>query len=256
MSDGTVSNVASATIGFEAGGGLFQLDRLTIGIFLDDQPSHALALGSDTLHRKPLKAHQGWLMPPGAAGDCSFDAPLTARVVSVSTDLLREVGLQRPNDIAPQVGAFDPLILQLGLASNGWSAAPRLYRDTMERALAAHLAITFGPPPSGAGALDDPRLARAVGFIHDNLAADVSLEALASEAAMSPYHFARAFKAATGASPLQYVIAERMAVAKQLLATSRLPVADVAHRVGYGSTSRFGAHFKRAFGVTPSAVRS
>ena len=73
---------------------------------------------------------------------------------------------------------------------------------------------------------------------------------------MSAYHFARAFKAALGASPLQYVIGERMRVAGVLLKTTGLPVAEIALRVGYDDTSRFGKHFKRAFGATPAQHRA
>jgi AraC family transcriptional regulator len=105
-------------------------------------------------------------------------------------------------------------------------------------------------------ALDDPRLRRAAAWIADHLAEDIALDALAAEAAMSPFHFARAFKAATGTSPLQYVIRARIEMAQAMLRSSTLSVAEIAHCVGYDDLSRFGQHFKRQVGATPAAWRA
>jgi AraC family transcriptional regulator len=82
------------------------------------------------------------------------------------------------------------------------------------------------------------------------------LEDLANAAGLSAFHFARAFRAATGQSPLQYVIALRMTRAQVLLRSSQLPVAEIAYRVGYEDVSRFGQHFKRHTGATPGAFRA
>jgi AraC family transcriptional regulator len=79
---------------------------------------------------------------------------------------------------------------------------------------------------------------------------------MAGIAAMSATHFSKAFKAATGRSPLQYVISARLEQASVLLKTSALTVAEIAWRVGYQDLSRFGQHFKRKFGTTPAAFRA
>ena len=119
-----------------------------------------------------------------------------------------------------------------------------------------HAAQIVPPRLEEATAIDDARLQRAVAYIHDTLGQDLSLAALAKEAAMSPFHFSRAFKRATGKSPLQFVLAERLAHARLLLRTTALPIAEIAHRTGYGDVSRFSKHFKRQFGATPGAIRS
>lgn len=240
-----------------AGGGAFTLPRLSIGIFLTHQPGHEIAVGSDRLTRTPLAKDEGFILPAGASGLCHYDQDHTYLSVELDHALLREVGLEKPEAIVPQFGAFDPLTLQLARSAMDVSDAPSaLYRETMHRALAAHLAQTVQAVPEQVAALDDARMRRAVAYIHDHLADDVSLEVLAGEAAMSAFHFARAFKAALGLSPLQYVIGERMRVAGVLLKTTALPVAEVALRVGYEDTSRFGKHFKRAFGSTPAQHRA
>lgn len=239
-----------------AGGGAFQFDRLSIGVFLIAQPTHQIALGSDRRADRPMAANEGWILPPGASGLCAFEADHQFVSVEIDGELLRQAGHDPRRGVAPQFGAHDPLLLQMALtAATPPPGATLLYLETMRQALAAHVAHLIQPLTETEAAIDDVRLRRAVAYIHDHLAEDLSLETLAGEAAMSPFHFARAFKKATGKSPLQFVLAERLALAKVLLRTTALPVSDVAHRVGYADVSRFSKHFKRTFGATPGAAR-
>lgn len=251
-----MAHLRAHTAQLPAGGGPFQLDRVTLGVFLNDQPSHHLSVGSDTRMAKPLSAQQGWLMPAGAEGVCSFDAPLDLLLVEIEARVLAEVGLDDPATVAPQVGGFDPLLLQMVLASEATMTADTLYRETMQRALAAHLVQSMQLVAPATPPLTDKRLARAVAYIHDHLDCDLRLEDMASEAAMSPYHFARAFKSATGTSPLQFVISARIETAQVLLRTTDLPVAEIAWRTGYSDVSRFGSHFRKRVGVTPGVYRN
>ena len=76
-------------------------------------------------------------------------------------------------------------------------------------------------------------------------------------ARLSPYHFARQFKAATGLPPHQYVIARRVERAKQLLqAGTGLSLAEVAADAGFSDQSQLSRHFKRLVGVTPGQFRT
>jgi AraC family transcriptional regulator len=91
-----------------------------------------------------------------------------------------------------------------------------------------------------------------VEYIEEHLDADPSLEQLAAVARLSPYHFARQFKAATGLPPHQYVILRRVERAKQLLqGDGDLPLAEVAAGAGFSDQSQFSRHFKRLAGVAP-----
>jgi AraC family transcriptional regulator len=237
-----------------AGGGAFALAQTAVGVFLVDQPTHRLGLGSDRNLHRPLKAREGWILPAGSEGLCTYDAPHEFLLVEIPDRLLVEMGGPRAG-FAPTVGALDPLLLELAIAAPALAAQGTLFRETMERALAAQVVATVQPAPAATAALDDPRLRRAVGYVRDRLGEDISLEAMAAEAAMSPFHFARAFKAALGASPLQYVIQSRIETAQSLLKSTGLSVAEIAHRVGYDDLSRFGQHFKRQVGTTPGAFR-
>jgi AraC family transcriptional regulator len=79
---------------------------------------------------------------------------------------------------------------------------------------------------------------------------------MAAVVRLSPYHFARQFKAATGLPPYQYVILRRVERAKQLLQAGRdLPLAEVAARAGFVDQTFFCRHFKRIVGVTLGQFR-
>jgi AraC-like DNA-binding protein len=89
-----------------------------------------------------------------------------------------------------------------------------------------------------------------------DLVAGPTLEQLAAVARLSPYHFARQFRRATGLPPHQYVIARRVERAKGLLqAGTDLSLAQVAAHAGFSDQSHFCQHFRRIVGVTPGQFR-
>ena len=106
------------------------------------------------------------------------------------------------------------------------------------------------------GALPRSRLRAVVEYIEGHLDDSPSLDEMAAVARLSPYHFARQFKAATGLPPYQYVIARRVERAKGLLQEGALSLAEVAEHVGFSDQSQFTRHFKRLVGVTPGQIRT
>jgi AraC family transcriptional regulator len=107
------------------------------------------------------------------------------------------------------------------------------------------------------GALPQGRLRAVVEYIEGHLEAGPTLEQMAAVARLSPYHFARQFKAATGMPPYQYVIARRVERAKQLLqGGGDFTLAQVAAGAGFSDQSQFSHHFKRLVGVTPGQFRT
>jgi AraC family transcriptional regulator len=106
------------------------------------------------------------------------------------------------------------------------------------------------------GALPRSRLRAVVEYIEGHLDDSPSLDEMAAVARLSPYHFARQFKAATGLPPYQYVIARRVERAKELLQQDPdLSLAEVAADAGFSDQSQFSHHFKRVIGVTPGRFR-
>lgn len=103
--------------------------------------------------------------------------------------------------------------------------------------------------------LTTQRRRRVVDYIEANLSRPISLADIAGVAALSPYHFARAFKDSMGVTPVRYVWQRRLDLARRLLRETGAPLVDVALACGYASQSHFTTAFKTATGVTPAAYR-
>jgi AraC family transcriptional regulator len=135
-----------------------------------------------------------------------------------------------------------------------------LAAESLANVLAVHLIRHVSaprPPERGRdGALPQGKLRAVVEYIEDHLHAGPTLEQLAAVAQLSPYHFARQFKSATGLPPHQYVIARRVERAKQLLqGGGDYSLAQVAAHAGFSDQSQLSHHFKRLVGVTPGQFR-
>jgi len=104
-------------------------------------------------------------------------------------------------------------------------------------------------------ALPESRLRRVQAHIDGNLHRELRLADLGAVVHMSPYHFARLFKKATGVSPHRFVLHRRIAAATALLADSTSPIRSVARSVGFTTASHFATTFRRVTGLTPTAYR-
>jgi AraC-like DNA-binding protein len=99
--------------------------------------------------------------------------------------------------------------------------------------------------------LADARLAQAMRQIHLDPARPWTVGQLAQKAALSRSAFFERFTRAVGRPPMDYLLAWRMAIAKDLLRRHDLGIAEVAERVGYGSASTFSTAFSRHVGEPP-----
>ena len=100
------------------------------------------------------------------------------------------------------------------------------------------------------------RLQAVLNHVHANLAADLSAARLARRADVSPAHFCRIFRDATGVSPHQYVLAARLDLARKLLTQSTLPISRIAEECGFSSQSHLTASFRAAHSTTPAQYRA
>lgn len=99
--------------------------------------------------------------------------------------------------------------------------------------------------------LSDPRLALALRLMHQRPSDPWTVAQLAREAAMSRSAFFQRFSEAMGMAPIEYLLAWRMALAKQLLRQRDTAISDIAERVGYSSVSTFSVAFTRHVGLPP-----
>ena len=104
-------------------------------------------------------------------------------------------------------------------------------------------------PPS-VGSLEPTRR-----WAAERLAEPLGVAAMARHAGVSPRTFARRFRAETGTTPLQWLLAQRVLEARRLLEATDLPVEEVAWRVGFGTAASLRDHFRRATATTPTAYR-
>ena len=83
-----------------------------------------------------------------------------------------------------------------------------------------------------------------------------SADEVAYRIRLSPTHFRRVFKAATGMTPTEYLKFFRLEEAKRLLSGSHLLVKEIMFSIGMKNESHFVREFKKTYGVTPSQYRS
>jgi AraC family transcriptional activator FtrA len=99
------------------------------------------------------------------------------------------------------------------------------------------------------------RLSRLLDWIRANLGAVHSVASLARRASMSPRTLLRHFKQATGLAPGEWLLRERIALAREMLESGRVPISQVVDRAGFGSAESFRRHFRLQVGASPSAYQ-
>ena len=107
-------------------------------------------------------------------------------------------------------------------------------------------------PPGLLRGLADAQLATAMRQMHGQIARPLTVTQLARKAGLSRSAFFERFTRTVGLPPMEYLLAWRMAVAKDLLRRDEARIAEVAERVGYGSASTFSTAFSRHVGQSPS----
>ncbi len=177
-------------------------------------------------------------------GHFRFDSPDAALLVSLLPPMLHlrgdprlatlvrlfgeESQQQRPGRALVLVRLVELLLIEALRAAPGRTAPPGLLRG-----------------------LADARIAGALRAMHGAVARPWTVEALAQDAGLSRSAFFARFDRCVGQPPMQYLLAWRMALAKDLLRGPPLPLDEVARRVGYGSASTFSTAFSRHTGQAP-----
>jgi AraC family transcriptional regulator len=111
-------------------------------------------------------------------------------------------------------------------------------------------------PSRAPSTLDERRITRVVRRIDAQADGRLGLNALARDAAMSPYHFLRTFRQVTGMTPYQYILHTRLHRAAACLRESADPIAAIAFKAGFKDLATFNRRFRRLIGTTPSSYRA
>ncbi|MBV8225535.1 MAG: helix-turn-helix transcriptional regulator [Verrucomicrobia bacterium] len=210
-------------------------------------------------------------LPADALAMFRFGKDDPERVISYSylifepsylADLALSNGIGGPLDFIPTFATPDPFLHEIASAV---ASAPRikdpagnLFIESLLNAACARILHTYAEVRyrlSGPPRITDDQLRRAIDYIYDHIGEGLDLGSISRAAGLSAFHFARLFKAATGDSPFQFVTRKRMERAKELLRKTRLPISDIAERVGYQQPSHFSARFRSVLGCSPDAYR-
>ena len=164
-------------------------------------------------------------------GRVGFDDPAAARIMEL---LSREAGMDDPSSRLFVEQAMDLLCVQLLRGHSSFGAlkveAPR-------------------------GGLADWQVKRVTAYMREHLDEEIGLEELAALVNLSRFHFCTAFRKATGQTPHNWLVMQRIGEARRLLGVPELPVTEVALAVGYQTPSAFTAAFRKLVGMTPSEFR-
>jgi AraC family transcriptional regulator len=170
----------------------------------------------------------------------------------------RIVDLEYPPGRGINDPVIQPLLLSLRPALTRPEAASRLFIDHVTRAVAHHVAVTYGRMharhPSAAG-LAPWQQRRATEFIDAHLDGNLTIVELARQCGLSASYFTTAFKRSVGATPHQWLINRRVERAKRLLQDGGTPLAQIALACGFANQSHFTRVFKAVTGCPPTEWR-
>ncbi|WP_095144929.1 MULTISPECIES: helix-turn-helix domain-containing protein [unclassified Pseudomonas] len=156
-------------------------------------------------------------------------------------------------DDAQQAGRFRQLI-----ALNWNEPGERLLTSSLAHELLSHTLLNQVGLRQGVrlkGGLAAHQRRQLVEYIDSQVAEPISLGQLAGMCALSEYHFARMFRESFGLPPHQYLLARRLAHARQLLRSTRQPLGEIALACGFASASHFTHRFRQAMHGTPGEYR-
>ena len=207
------------------------------------------------------------IIPEGSSSRWDIPKPVDVVQLYLPNATLKrvadEAGTEKPADLLERTAHPDPitsrLLLSAADALGGNGALDTLFRHQLTDLLATRLLVAHTGSPTTLqptmGGLSPKVLLRAIERLRSDSDADVSLDALASDAGLSRFHFCRAFKESTGLSPHAWLRQHRLEQAMNMLRDSDESVVSIAAALGYSSQTAFAAAFKKLMGETPSDWR-
>lgn len=208
-------------------------------------------------------------LPPSMRLQSTFLQPSGTIIIRLSDRMFRKVAIEtataEPLSYRYLHDVDDPVTANLmrtlaAIASEARENAWQLLVDSIGTGLAVRIMQMLGatplqgdvPYPEG---LSQERLRRVTDYVDANIQRPIRLSELAGVAALSLYHFSRAFRTAMNITPVRYVWQCRVNRAKTQLRNKSTPLSFVSYDCGFSSQSHFTTVFKRETGTTPAEFR-
>ena len=178
-------------------------------------------------------------------GYCAFGSPDATLLVSLLPQLVHVRGEARLSTLTQLVAEE---------ANSLRPARDMILERLLEVLLIEAVRFSTGSesPPGLLRALADERLAQMIRSVHNDPARRWTIAEMAKTASLSRSAFFERFSRALGVAPMEYLLALRMALAKELLRQRHRDIATIAERVGYSSASSFSVAFTRHVGLPPA----
>jgi AraC family transcriptional regulator len=237
--------------------------------FATDQPQVLLITGGEPRSRWTARGtYHTSHWRPGATilldsdyplRDIEFESPREGIIISLDADKAAQwLNEERRPTLQPHVINEDPQIKALAECMI-WEICDgcpsgTLFAESISLALLTHIDARYATEAVrgriGNG-LTSRKLRKIREYVEENLASGIKLSDLANIAELSPRHFCRSFKVATGTTPYRYVLQRRIARAKVYLSVGKFSVTEIAFRLGFSSHSHFSYCFQKEVGVSP-----
>lgn len=205
--------------------------------------------------------------PAGEYDALGWDAPVDNLQLSLDTEWLadqaernwRSGRFRLPDQFRRQDSLLSRFGQQLSGLSETGSPLETLYAESLATTLVYHLLTQYGhfqdPNRWRAARLDKLVLGQIDDFIDAHLDAQITLQALAVLAHLSPFHFARLFRQVKGCSPYEYVLSRKLAEAQRRLRRNDDAITAIGQQLGFSSASQFARFFRQRTGCSPGQYR-
>jgi AraC-like DNA-binding protein len=198
---------------------------------------------------------------PESDADCTIHVRITSADLFAHLKIAHAREALRVRRLGPDP-SIERLAQALVAAENMQAEFVALYMNAISVAIVTRLItlLTATRKVTGTGpakaVLPRWRLQRVIEYVHSHLAQPISLSDMANAAGLTPMHFARQFRAATGIRPHEYLLRRRVEKAQELLRQSANTLVEVALSVGFQTQAHFTTVFKRFAGETPHRWRA
>jgi len=250
--------------------GYIWLDHPCIGLISSGAAQASLRFGLKNTNLNVGAGTAGLFAPHMEFNRCRWQCNEAKRVlVELDSSTYRRLGLEDPflgEDLQQNLAFNDSRMngLLFAMIEEIQQGCPHgeLFAESVSHGLIRHVHLHHGSSRQSIAALegksrfDAQQFSRLKEYVRANLAAKITMQKVANAVGVSQAFLFRGFHNTFACSPYQYVLSERIAAAKRMLAYSEVPLVEIALMTGFSSHSHFSTVFSRQTGLSPTEFAS